>query len=443
LLVQPKNEEALATGLERLLHDEDLRTEISLRARRYARDNFSIDRIREQYCEVYEQVLNCRVRSPIATATRSPDLRPRLQLAIVAPSLRYVGGQSVQADSLIERWKEDPEVEARFVAVDPRFPFGLRWAERLPFLRTAIREPLYALALWKGLKSAEVAHIFSASYSSFLLAPLPAWFIARLRKKKTLINYHSGECRDHLQRSAIARKVLKATDRVVVPSGYLVNVLGDFGIAAVAVPNIADVSQLVFRERRPLRPHLICTRGFHPYYCVDIVVRAFAEVRQAFPAARLDLVGSGPVEREIRQLVRDLRLEGVEFKGVAARHEIGHYYNEADIFINASRLDNMPVSLLEAFAAGLPVVTTQPEGMNYIVEHERTGLLSAVGDAHALAQNVVRLLKDAQVAERLVLNARDEMQKYSWQNVREQWLAVYRSLGSEASDRGSLVSLRS
>jgi glycosyltransferase involved in cell wall biosynthesis len=354
-------------------------------------------------------------------------------VAFVAPSLRYVGGQSVQADLLMRNWKNDPDVEASFIPVDPRFPFGLRWIERVPFLRTVIREPLYALTLWNKLKDADVAHIFSAAYSSFLLAPLPAWKIAHLRGKKALINYHSGECRDHLQRSSTARRVLNETDRLVVPSGYLVDVLREFQLAAQAIPNIVDVSQFSFRARRPLRPHLVCTRGFHPYYCVDVVVKAFAEVQRAFPDAQLDLVGGGPLEADVRNLVSTMKLTGVNFKGVAAHSEIARLYDQGDIFINASRLDNMPISILEAFASGLPVVSTEPECMRYVVEHGRTGLLSPVGDAAALAQNVIRVLQDSELAERLVTNARREMQRYSWPVVREQWLEVYRTLASNLS----------
>lgn len=433
LLVPPNDEEALAAGLERALEDEGLRRELSCRARQFAQEHFSVERIREQYCEVYSDVLAGRSRRRKGVGAKS-QLRPvsgsRMRVVFVAPSLRYVGGQSVQADLLVQNWKDDPDVEALFVPVDPRFPYGLGWAERLPLLRTLIREPLYALALWGKLKDAHVAHIYSASYSSFVLAPLPAWLMARLRGTKTLINYHSGECRDHLRRSHTARRVLKGTDRLVVPSGYLVEVLGQFGLASRAIANIVDGSQFSFRVRRPLRAHLVCTRGFHPYYCVDVVVRAFAAVQKAFPDARLDLVGGGPLEKDIRDLVREMNLAGVEFKGIAARNEIGRFYDQADIFINGSRLDNMPVSVLEAFASGMPVVSTEPEGMRYLVEHERTGLLSPPGDAAALAQNVIRVLQDSALAERLVGNAQQEFQRYSWTVVREEWLEVYRTLAS-------------
>jgi glycosyltransferase involved in cell wall biosynthesis len=441
VLVPPGDEEALAVGLEKVLADQGFRSEMGGRARQFAQENFSMERVRRQYAAVYAEVLAGRRKTVSKTSSKTADLErevdplpragSRIRVALVAPTLRYVGGQSVQADLLMRNWKDDPEVEARFVPVDPSPPYGLGWVERVPGLRTLLREPRYIFELWKNLKDADIVHIFSASYSSFLLAPLPAWLVARWRGKKTLINYRSGECRDHLQKSSIARRVLKGTDRLVVPSGYLVDVLKEFGLTAQVVPNIADLSQFVFRVRRPLRPHLVCTRGFHPYYCIDVVVRAFADVQKLYPDAHLDLVGGGPVESEIRALVRDMKLTGVNFAGVAARDQIGRCYDRADIFINASRLDNMPVSVLEAFASGTPVVSTEPESMRYLVEHGRTGLLSPPGDPHALARNVIELLQNPELAEQLVANAREEFQRYSWPIVRKQWLRVYRGMTSK------------
>jgi L-malate glycosyltransferase len=352
----------------------------------------------------------------------------RVRVAIVAPSLRYVGGQAVQADLLMRLWRNDPEVEVTFIAVDPPLPRGLGWAERVPGLRTILREPIYFWHLWCGLKDVDVAHIFSASYWSFLLAPAPAWFFAKLRGKKTIINYRSGEARDHLRRFRSGKFVLARADRIVAPSGYLVDVFREFGLTAVVVPNLVDLSQFRYRERKPLRPHLVCTRGFQEYYSVDVVVKAFAEVKKQYPDAKLDLVGGGELEGEIRQLVADLKLGGVNFTGVASRDNIGRYYDDADIFINASWLDNMPVSVIEAFGCGTPVVTTSPESMPYLVENERTGLLSAVGDEKALAANVIRLLREPELAAGLAKNAYEESRKYTWGAVRGQWVRVYRQV---------------
>lgn len=437
LLVPANDDCALADGMARMARDAALRSSVARAAREFVRSNFSVERVAWQYENLYAEVLAERrgSRREIGDNTR-PDgrLHPRskTRVAFVAPSLRYVGGQAVQADLLMRNWKDDPEVDARFVAVDPRFPFGLGWAERVPFLRTLVRTPLYAWRLWRDLKDVDVAHIFSASYTSFLLAPLPAWYVARARGKKTLINYRSGEARDHLQRSRIARRVLARADRLVVPSGYLVEVFREFGLKAEIVPNMIDLAQFRYRERQPVRPHLVCTRGFHPYYGIDVVVRAFAEVHKEFPGARLDLVGGGSLETEISDLVRQLNLSNVNFAGVASRQKIGSFYDRADIFVNGSNLDNMPVSVLEAFAAGTPVVTTEPEGMKFVVAHEWTGLLSPPGDAPALARNILRVLREPELATRLARNAFEESSRYRWPAVREQWLAVYAGLARPA-----------
>jgi L-malate glycosyltransferase len=355
-----------------------------------------------------------------------------MRVAIVAASPRWIGGQGVQADLLVRDWLKDPEVDVLFIPIDPIMPALVRWVERIPVLRTLIRAPFYLAELWRRTKDVDVVHIFSASYSSFMLAPVPAWLIARLRGKKALFHYHSGEGRDHLRRSAVARRVLRQADRLVVPSLYLVNVFQEFGLQAQAIPNVVDSSQFCFRPRQPLLPRLVCTRGFHPYYSIDVVVRAFDVLKKTYPESRLCLVGKGPIEKQIRELVRTLRLADVEFTGPISHSQIAPYYDKNDIFINASWLDNMPVSILEAFASGTPVVTTTAEGIRYLVEHERTGLLCEPGDWRALAENAIRLLRNPQLALQIALNAYEESRRYQWEVVRMQWVSVYRSLGERS-----------
>jgi glycosyltransferase involved in cell wall biosynthesis len=441
ILVAPDDDRAFADAIERLLRDEAMRAEFGRNAKQFAKANFTLEQMRQRHEALYAELLEkknwlANRRYGPSSATKGQ----RLRVALVAPSPRYVGGQSVQAELLLRHWQGDPAVALRFIPIDPLLPRPLAWVERIPFLRTLIREPIYLVSLWRGLKDVEIAHIFSASYWSFFVAPSPARLIARLMGVKTLIHYHSGEAREHLRRSRSARWVLEDADQLVVPSGYLANVFREFQLPAQIVPNFVDVTQFTFRQRRPLRPRLICTRGFHPYYCMDVVVRAFAQIQRTFPEATLDLVGQGPLEMQIRNLVHELRLSGVNCAGVVPHGEIAPYYDAADIFINASRLDNMPVSILEAFASGTPVATTAPEGMAYLVEHERTGLLSRPGNAAALAENVMRLLREPELASQLALNAHEAMQRYSWGVVRQQWLEIYRALEAGETAPESLAS---
>lgn len=365
--------------------------------------------------------------TPELTRRHPQPTRPLL-VAIVAPSLKWVGGQAVQADLLARYWANDPDVEVAPIAIDPAFPKILSWADKVPYLRTVLREPLYAFRLYQGLRDADIAHVFSASYVSFLLGPAVALLIAHMLGKKVLINYRSGEAADHLQHSKTAIRLLKAAETLVVPSGYLARVFDDFSLPTRIVPNVIDASQFIYRERFPVEPKVICPRGFGPYYRVDLVVRAFREVKEKFVGATLSLPGKGHLENAVRLLVAELKIPDVEFPGAVSRNKIGAHYDKADIFVNASYLDNMPVSILEAFAAGTPVVSTAPEGIRYIVEHERTGLLCEPGDWQSLAANVIRLLRDPAFAQRLAQNAYEESQRYRWEAVRAQWLEVYRSL---------------
>jgi glycosyltransferase involved in cell wall biosynthesis len=433
MLVAPGDDKALANAIELLLRDGAMRADLSRDAKQFVQANFTLEHVHKCYEELYAELLEKKNWIADRNWSHGPPLRKqgsRLRVALVAASPRYVGGQSVQADLLVRSWRDDPAIEARFIPIDPPLPRALAWGERVPFLRTLIREPVYLVSLWRGFERVEIAHIFSASHSSFLVAPLPAWVIARLRGLETVIHYHSGEARDHLRRFRCVRPVLEDADRLVVPSGYLADIFREFGLQTQIVPNVVDLAQFSFRERNPLCPHLVCTRGFHPYYCVDVVVRALAEIQQLFPEAKLDLLGKGFMEPQIRNLAHELKLSGINFAGAVPHSEIARYYNTADIFINASSLDNAPVSILEAFASGTPVVTTAPEGMTYLVEHERTGLLSEPGNARALAENAMRLLREPALASHLAFNAREEVKRYSWGAVRQQWLDLYRSLGT-------------
>jgi glycosyltransferase involved in cell wall biosynthesis len=437
LLVKAGDEEELVEALATLVEQPQLRLEYGQRGKRLAEEEFQMERIARLYEELYKSLLEEKCgraerNHPSRLSVASISNRP-LRVAIVAASPRWMGGHGVQANLLMRHWQDEPGVDGRFIPIDPPMP---RFLERMPFIRTLVRTPIYLTALWRGIADVDIVHIFSASYWSFLLAPMPAWLVARVRGKKTLIHYHSGEARDHLGRSRIACRVLRAADRIVVPSPYLVDVFKDFDLRAQAVPNIVDEARLSYHSRTPLRPRLVCTRGFHPYYSVDAVVRAFRLVKNNFPEARLCLLGNGSMETEIRSLVNKLELADVEYIGAVPHKEIWRYYQENDIFINASWVDNMPVSILEAFAVGTPVVTTAPESIRYLVEHERTGLLCETRDWKALGENVIRLLRDPNLALHIAQNAHKECERYRWEQVRSQWLQVYRSMCSLKYESG-------
>ena len=368
---------------------------------------------------------------PVRLRPASP--RP-LRVAIVVASLRILGGQAVQARRLLKGWNNDPDVEAWIVPINPIPPKPLDRLLQIKYVRTIVTQLCYWPLLVRELRRADVVHVFSASFSSFLLAPLPAVIVSRLIGKPVLLNYHSGEAEDHLRRSWLARTMLRRhVDVNVVPSLYLCDVLARFGITATGVSNTVDRDEFSYRardlRRRPLT--VLSTRNFEPLYNVACTLRAFALVQARCPDLSLTLVGSGSQESALKALAADLGLRGVRFAGPVAPERITAYYAAADLYVQTPALDNMPLSVLEAAASGLPVVSTRVGGVPAVVTDRVDGLLAPDNDADAIAARIIELIERPDYAQQLAGAARDRCAQYDWRRVRDSWLAVYRGIARQ------------
>ena len=134
----------------------------------------------------------------------------------------------------------------------------------------------------------------------------------------------------------------------------------------------------------------------------------------------------------LENLARKLKLKNVDFVGSIAPNKMSKLYDEAHIFLNSSNIDNLPGSILESFASGLPIVTTSAGGIPYIVDHEKTGLLVPRNDAEAMAASVLRLLESQELASSIARNAHEASKAYTWPVVRDLWLELYRRLAERA-----------
>jgi glycosyltransferase involved in cell wall biosynthesis len=363
----------------------------------------------------------------------------RLRVLIVAPSIDILGGQAVQAARLLEGLGQEPSLEVGFLPINPRLPGPLGRLQRIKYVRTFVTTLQYAASLLKAVRKYDLVHVFSAAYFSFVLAPTPAMLCAKLYGKKIVLNYHSGEAEDHLTRwRRTAIPTLKLADAIAVQSDYLVNVFARFKLQARAIFNHLETERFSFRERKPLRPVFLANRNLEPHYNVGCVLSAFARIQRRVPEARLIVVGDGSQRAELESLALALDLRQTEFRGRVPPSEMRDVYGEADIYLNASDIDSMPISILEAFASGLAVATTGAGGIPFIVTHERTGLLVERGDDEALASAALRLLEDGTLASRLIGNARSELEKYSWPAVRDAWLSLYGQVmrGKREAHRG-------
>jgi glycosyltransferase involved in cell wall biosynthesis len=348
-----------------------------------------------------------------------------LRVLIVGPSpRRIVGGQEVEAELLCRKWQDDPEAAVSFLPSNPALPRWMRPIEHIPFIRTVVRFPIYTRSLWIAMSRVDVAHVFSASYTSFLLTCLPAWLISRWQSKRFVLNYHTARHWQKFAASRLVRFVLRRTATIVVPSPYLAAKFADAGLSVSVVPNIIR-DQFRYRPRTNLLPRILCARNLSPDYGIDVVIHAFTLVQAYYPDASLYLVGDGPLRRDLEAQVRRLGLSGVEFCGTVPNEQMPGWYERADIFLNASFLDNAPLSIVEAMACGMPVVTTAAGGIPWMVTHQVTALIAPVGDSRALAEQVLRLLREKDLAARIARQGHEALGSHCWSSVRAKWLEVY------------------
>jgi glycosyltransferase involved in cell wall biosynthesis len=334
-----------------------------------------------------------------------------------------VGGQASQAELLVAELATRGAASVEFVPQDPPVPGWLRWIKAVPVLRTVLNLTGYVTLLARALARSDVAHVFTASYWSFVLSAAPAVILGRLLGTPVLINYHSGEADDHLARFRLSSMwLLRHVSGIVVPSDYLVGVFHSRGYSAIRIPNAVAGVRFAWQARPQPRQRFLSTRSMEPTYDIPTVVRAFALIHARAPGATLTLVGSGSQAAEVGRLVQELELsECVRLVGRVPHDEIELYYRDADVFLNASVVDNQPLSLLEAMASGLCVVTTSVGGISDFVRDGHTGLLVPPQAPQALAEAALRALGDPALFERLVQAAREVTMEHNIPAVVDKW----------------------
>jgi glycosyltransferase involved in cell wall biosynthesis len=129
-------------------------------------------------------------------------------------------------------------------------------------------------------------------------------------------------------------------------------------------------------------------------------------------------------------MVTDWGLRNVRFVGTVPQDEVPALYAAADIYLTSPNIDNMPGSLLECYASGLPVVATNVGGIPYIARNEETALLVDSNDHEGMARAALRLIAEDGLAQRLTNAARQQCRLYTGTVVRSEWLALYDQLHS-------------
>ena len=357
-----------------------------------------------------------------------------LKIGLVGPLPPPAGGMANQTRQLAELLEHEGAV---VTIVQVNLPCRPRLVERVRGLRALVRFIPYAAHLWRVAGRTDLLHVMANSGWSWHLYAAPAICMARLRGTPSVVNYRGGEAETFLARSsARVAKTMQRAGALVVPSGYLQKAFEQHGIESEIVPNIIDVER--FRPAAsgllPGKCRIVVTRNLEPIYDIPMALRAFSLIVQAIPDASLVVAGSGPELKVLRSLAAELGIAGrVDFCGSLDRNEIAELYRSASLVLNPSRVDNMPNSVLEAMASGIPVVSTNVGGVPWILRHDISGMLVASGDHAAMAAAAERVLNDPDLASHLRAAALADIQPYTWPRIKQRWSAVYAAVLS-ASD---------
>ena len=359
------------------------------------------------------------------------DAFPRTLRVVIAAPGHMLGGQARAAADIVAGFARDEELRVSLQAIDPRLSGMLRFLTEWPIIRSVIRPLLYARALRRILPETDVLHVFCAAHTAFLFGAMPAMLFARRYGVPVVLNYHDGRAEAHFARGGrLLRWALRHSAALVFPSPYLQRIFRARGFEGIVIPNVVDTSAFRFREPTRAEPRLVTARLLESLYAVDNTIRAFAMVREQTPGARLDIYGDGHAAGALRLLARELGNQGITFHGPVPHSRIPDAFREGGILVNSSRIDNTPHVLIEAMAAGLPIVSTAAGGIPDMVEHERTALLVPLDDPRALADAVLRILNEDGLAPRLVAAARASIGNYSWAIAAQRWRSLYRRVAT-------------
>jgi len=226
------------------------------------------------------------------------------------------------------------------------------------------------------------------------------------------------------------RMVLSRAQGIVAPSQYLADAVTHHGFAARVIPNVLDIPRYTFRHRAGIQPRLLWVRTFHDIYNPNMAIRALARLAERRPEATLVMAGQDKgLESAARSLAATLGLaDKVRFPGFLSMQEKAAHGEVADVFLNTSRIDNTPVTVLEACAMGLPVVSTDVGGMRSLLTEGETGLLVPDNDDERMAGAILRLLDDSSLTAGLSGGGRALAERSSWPQVRLQWETLFGEL---------------
>jgi len=238
---------------------------------------------------------------------------------------------------------------------------------------------------------------------------------------------HGGNLEDRFARSSSKiLNIFRNAKANVVPSHFLKDKLKRFQLSnMVFIPNSIELSAYDFKKRSSVRPKLLWVRAFDKVYHPEMLVEVMEKLSLVYPEIEACMVG--PDKDGSLHKLKDISEEkglNIQFKGKLSKAEWIKVSEDYDIFINTTLVDNTPVSVIEAMALGLPVVSTDVGGIPYLITHKENGLLVKPRDVKAMTLAINKLLENPELAESLSTGGRKQAEKFNWTQVKELWLEL-------------------
>ncbi len=348
------------------------------------------------------------------------------RIGLVGPLPPPPGGMANQTKQL-ERLLSSEGASVRLVRSNA--PYRPAVVGTVPGLRALFRLVPYRARLREAARVSSLFHVMANSGWAWHFFAAPALRAAERAGVPAILNYRGGDAERFFARSFRAvEKTLRTAAVVAVPSDFLKEVFARRGVSAEVVPNVVDLER--FRPGSPARngtgPHLLIARHLEPIYDVETGLRAFQILRQRYPTAALDVAGSGPDRERLLRLSGELGLErSVRFLGLVENEKMASLYRSADLCLNPSLVDNMPISILEALASGVPVVSTNSGGIPSMVKAGEEAVLVPSRDPAAMASAVIALWDSPARMAALREAGLRRASAFGWSAVREEWRRVY------------------
>lgn len=353
-----------------------------------------------------------------------------LRIGLVGPLPPPSGGMANQTRQLAKLLRESG---ATVEVIQVNRPYAPAWIGMVRGLRAAFRLVPYFFHLWRAAGRVDLFHVMANSGWSWHLFAAPAIWVAKLTGTPVVVNYRGGEADAFFQKSlASVRASIERADAIVVPSRFLEAVFAKRGWQSHIVPNIIDLGRFSAKHGSVTgkdAPCILVARNLEAIYDNATALRAFQIVHKIYPRATMIVAGSGPERAMLEQLAKELGIaEAVTFAGRVENDNMAKLYHQADLMVNPSLADNMPISILESLACGVPVVSTNVGGIPSLVEHGNTAMLVHPQQPEAMAAAILDVLGNEAKAQRLRDAGTESVCQFTWEKVSVRLLNVYRGV---------------